>query len=68
MLPNALNPWHKPTPLQIATNSLEDAQRSRLEASERREYYAAIERMLNERITRLRNEVVMLTEEVPKDA
>lgn len=65
---NQINPWYKPTPLQIAASSLEDAQRQRLEASASREYYAAMEQMLDERISRLRQEILTLTEEVPADA
>jgi hypothetical protein len=58
-----LNPFRKPSPLRIATEALEEAERNRLTAVEQREYYAAIEDMLVRRIQRLRNEVVQLTKE-----
>lgn len=58
-----LNLFRKPSPLRIATEALEEAERNRLTAVEQREYYAAIEDMLVRRIQRLRNEVVQLTKE-----
>jgi len=55
--------FRKPTPLRIATAALEQSERDRLTAVEQREYYAAMEEMLMRRITRLRREVVQLTQE-----
>jgi hypothetical protein len=49
--------FRKPSPVQIAQSTLEEAQRTLLEISSHREYYAAMERMLIERIERLRFEL-----------
>lgn len=57
----------KPTPLRIATAALEQAERDRLTAVEQREYYAAMEEMLIRRISRLRREVVQLTQEAENE-
>ncbi len=71
MMTSLMDVMRKPTPLRIATAALEQAERDRLTAVEQREYYAAMEEMLLRRITRLRREVVQLTQEaenVKKDS
>jgi hypothetical protein len=42
-----------PTPLELASSELEDARRDLLKHAAMREYYAALEEMLKERIERL---------------
>jgi hypothetical protein len=50
-----------PSPLRIATDSLENAQRLQLQHAADREYHSAMENMLVERIERLRHEIVELS-------
>jgi hypothetical protein len=52
-----------PTPLQLAVEGLEDAQRQKLEQSKLREYHSAMEDMLLHRIDRLRREIMDLTQD-----
>lgn len=52
-----MNLFKKPSPAQIAQSTLEEAQRALLEMSSHREYYAAMERMLMDRIERLKFEL-----------
>ena len=42
-----------PSPLELATRELEDAQKNRLAATSQAEYYVAIENMYRDRIVRL---------------
>ena len=59
------NPWRKPSPLSIAVEQLEQAQRDRLTASASAEHYNHIEAMLDERIIRLKLVVNELKGEAP---
>ncbi len=67
MMTSLMDVIRKPTPLRIATAALEQAERDRLTAVEQREYYAAMEEMLIRRISRLRREVVQLTQEAENE-
>jgi phosphoribosylcarboxyaminoimidazole (NCAIR) mutase len=67
MMTSLLDVMRKPTPLRIATAALEQAERDRLTAVEQREYFAAMEEMLIRRISRLRREVVQLTQEAENE-
>lgn len=67
MMTSLMDIFRKPTPLRIATAALEEAERDRLTAVEQREYSAAMEEMLIRRISRLRREVVQLTQEVENE-
>lgn len=58
-----LNLVRKPSPQRLASTLLEDAERTLLEISGNREYYAGMEQVLLERIERLRNEVRIRTKE-----
>ena len=49
------NIWRKPTALELAAEQLEQAKRSRLEASANFEYWQAMQAMLEVRIARLRD-------------
>lgn len=62
-----INPLRKPTALRVATEHLEDAQRDRLAAAAQREYFAYMERMLAERVARLRTEIAHLTKEAENE-
>lgn len=67
MIATLIDIFRKPTPLRIATAALEEAERDRLTAVNQREYYAAMEEMLIRRISRLRREVVQLTQEAENE-
>lgn len=53
----------KPTPLQLASLQLHEAEVHRLEAMLQVEYYQAVEKMYRERAARLKRDIVALTEE-----
>lgn len=55
-----LNPFRKPSPLRLATQELEDAQRELLAASSAAEYADAMVLYHTQRIERLRATVVEL--------
>jgi hypothetical protein len=55
------------SPLQLAVDELEETQRMRLHHSNRREYHAAMEQMLYERIDRLRVDIMSLSEGETKE-
>lgn len=57
MMKDLLNIIRKPSPQRMASTLLEETQRTLLEVSGSREYYTAMERMLIERIERLRYEI-----------
>lgn len=63
----AMNPFHRPSALELAIQNLEDAERQRLTACQEREFYVAMETMLGERIVRLRKDIRQLTEERQRD-
>ena len=58
-----MNQFWRITPLERAVRELEQAQLGRLTAAAHREWFAAAERMYNERISRLRVEVAAMTKE-----
>lgn len=49
------------TALQIATAALEDCRKDQLEHAQKKEYHAAIQRMLGQRETRLVADIVRLS-------
>lgn len=55
--------FYKKTPLREATRALEEALRDRLSYAQARELSEHMEKMLEKRIQRLRNEIRNLTEE-----
>ena len=55
------NPYKAPSPLQMATRELEDAQRDKLSHEAKLEYYRHMAAMLDKRICRLRASVHELT-------
>lgn len=53
----------KPGPLQIASRMLEESEIQRLEAMVKLEYYTAIEQMYRDRISRLKKDIQLITDE-----
>jgi hypothetical protein len=60
------NPYKTPSPLQMATRELEEAQRDKLSHEAKLEYYRHMAQMLDKRISRLRTRVTELSQ-VAKD-
>jgi hypothetical protein len=54
------NPFKTPSALRRATAHFEEAQRELLDAAKWREYYGAMEKMLTERVARLRKDIKLL--------
>lgn len=55
--------WRTPSALQLATYEYEEALRDRLAQVKLREYHAAMEQMLVERIERLRSDISELSKD-----
>lgn len=53
-----------PTALEVATQAYQDALRDRLRQTELREYHGAMEQMLYQRITQLREDIKELSGEM----
>lgn len=53
----SLNPFREPSPREMLTKQLEDAQRSRIESAARAEEHTANVTMLNARIARIQREL-----------
>ena len=60
------NPYKAPSPLQMATRELEDAQRDKLSHEAKLEYYRYMAQMLDKRISRLRDSVKALAKSKPE--
>lgn len=59
---NLMSMFRRPSPLQVASQMLNDAELRRLEASHQVDYFVAIERMYRERIVRLRAEILEMAD------
>lgn len=52
-----VNVFREPSPREVAERQLRDAMRDRLQHASLREYHAAMQKMLEQRIERLRGEL-----------
>lgn len=57
-----LNPFREPTPLQMLTKQLEEAQRDRISSEATAEEHRANVQMLNARIARIKREIQAMNE------